>query len=368
MTIHPIDPSSFHHSTATLSNGKTFHWVDEMPSNYERNVTRTLILIHGFPALWYEWRWQIPAWVAKGWRVIAMDMIGYGLSDKPRDLQHYTPSSCAADVVALLDHLQLDRVTVVGHDWGAYIAWRMGIEHRNRLDALIPISVMYNPPAPTYYPVDQLARWYPGIFGYWQYFCSPEAEIEIQSNLSNLFDVYYRSLAERSSQPLRGTGEMRAGVTGRRVISTPADLMTAEEKSVYIEALEKFGIAAPLRYYKSHRERWDQEKEAEKVHSPYFSKSLPVLFIAPTGDQFASEPFLSRSKPFIPNLEIAPITSGHFVLLEKRHEISQIVGDWLDKLNGKIVEGGAGLPTFVPSTGVEAANQRETAILTPVQF
>ncbi|KAG8881168.1 hypothetical protein FRB98_004519 [Tulasnella sp. 332] len=298
-----------------------------------------------------------------------MDTIGCGESDKPEELIHYTPSSCAADVIALLDYLKLERICLVAHDWGAYIAWRVGIEHRNRVDALIPISVMYNPPASTYYPVDQLARWYPGIFGYWQYFCSPEAEHEIQANLSNLFDVYYRSLAERSSQPLRAPGEMRAGVTGQRVITSPADLMTKEEKSVYIQALEKYGIAAPLRYYKCHRERWDQEKAAEKDHSPYFSESLPVLFIAPTGDQFANEPFLSRSKPFIPNLEVAQITSGHFVLLEKRYEIAQIVGDWLDKLDGKLGRVDGVETACLPSTSyIETADQMEIGIMTPVQF
>lgn len=61
----------------------------------------------------------------------------YSSQDKPRSLRHYTPSSAAADVAALLDHLELKKVTVVGHDWGAYAAWRFGIEHRERLDALI---------------------------------------------------------------------------------------------------------------------------------------------------------------------------------------------------------------------------------------
>jgi len=329
--MDPLDPASFHHESATLKNGRRFHFVDQKPQDYTLNQTRTLILLHGFPALWYEWRWQIPSWVAKGWRVIAVDMVGYGLSDKPHSLEHYTPSACAKDTVALMDHLQLERATVIGHDWGAYAAWRMGIEHRERLDALIGISVIYNPPSTTYHHIDQLARWYPGMFGYWHYFCSPEAEKEIQANLSNLFDVYYRSLAGRKALPFRGLGEMRDTIMGRRKIWTPSDLMIQSEKDVYVKSLEKHGIAAPLRYYKANRERWDQEKEA--THSPYFSPELPILFIAPSGDQFASDDFIARSRPFIPSLEVVKITSGHFVLQEKKDEISQIVGDWLDKVD-----------------------------------
>src|ERR1700755_2792570 len=82
-----------------------------------------VVLLHGFPDSWKIWRHQVPALVAGGYRVIAPDLRGFGDSDKPADIDAYRVGKSVSDLVHVLDALEIERAHVVGHDWGAGIAW-----------------------------------------------------------------------------------------------------------------------------------------------------------------------------------------------------------------------------------------------------
>jgi pimeloyl-ACP methyl ester carboxylesterase len=118
-----------------------------------------VVLLHGFPDSSYLWRHQIPALVAAGHRVIAPDLRGFGASDKPQEAAAYRITTSAADVVAILDALQLERAHVVGHDWGAGLAWVVAGLHPARVDRLVALSVGHpNTQVPT---VEQREKaWY----------------------------------------------------------------------------------------------------------------------------------------------------------------------------------------------------------------
>lgn len=84
---------------------------------------RPVLLLHGFPDSSQVWRDQVPALLKSGMRVIAPDLRGFGESDKPEAVEEYAVSRSVADVLALLDGLGIERAHVVGHDWGAAVAW-----------------------------------------------------------------------------------------------------------------------------------------------------------------------------------------------------------------------------------------------------
>ena len=100
-----------------------------------------VLLLHGFPEFWYGWRRQIPALAAAGYRVIAPDQRGYNLSSKPLGRQSYDLDLLAADILALMDHLGHGRVYLVGHDWGAAVAWWLAIHHPQRIRKLAILNV-----------------------------------------------------------------------------------------------------------------------------------------------------------------------------------------------------------------------------------
>ncbi len=101
-----------------------------------------VLLLHGFPDTHDVWRNQIPALVAAGFRVIAPDLRGFGLTDIPSGgVRAYRIETLVADVVALLDVLGIQKVRLVGHDWGAAIGWMVAIRHPARIDRYVAISV-----------------------------------------------------------------------------------------------------------------------------------------------------------------------------------------------------------------------------------
>jgi pimeloyl-ACP methyl ester carboxylesterase len=100
-----------------------------------------VLLLHGFPDSSHVWRHQIPALVAGGFRVVAPDLRGFGDSDKPADVEAYAVPHLVADILAILDALALDRVRVVGHDWGAGLAWGMTAFAPQRVEKLVAMSV-----------------------------------------------------------------------------------------------------------------------------------------------------------------------------------------------------------------------------------
>jgi pimeloyl-ACP methyl ester carboxylesterase len=100
-----------------------------------------VLLLHGFPELSFAWRHQIPALVAAGFFVVAPDQRGYGTSDKPAGLRAYHLDELAADVVALIDHYGRSDAAVVGHDWGAAVAWWTALLHPARVNHLVAMNV-----------------------------------------------------------------------------------------------------------------------------------------------------------------------------------------------------------------------------------
>jgi pimeloyl-ACP methyl ester carboxylesterase len=102
-----------------------------------------VILLHGFPEFWYGWRHQIPYLAERGCRVIAPDQRGYNLSDKPRGVNAYRISELARDITGLIDTLGYERVTLIGHDWGAAVAWWVATQYPERLNKLVILNVPY---------------------------------------------------------------------------------------------------------------------------------------------------------------------------------------------------------------------------------
>ncbi len=100
-----------------------------------------VILLHGFPDSGRLWRNQVPALAASGFEAIVPDLRGYGRSDKPGEVADYSMHLLVQDVLAVLDDLGAPRAHVVGHDWGAAVAWALAANARDRVDHLVALSV-----------------------------------------------------------------------------------------------------------------------------------------------------------------------------------------------------------------------------------
>ncbi|PMB52571.1 alpha/beta hydrolase [Fischerella thermalis CCMEE 5201] len=100
-----------------------------------------VLLLHGWPDDSNLWRNQVSALVNAGYRVICPDLLGYGLSDQPQDIERYTIFALANDIISLLDSLGLDKVHLVAHDYGAVIGWEIATVYSTRLKSFVAMSV-----------------------------------------------------------------------------------------------------------------------------------------------------------------------------------------------------------------------------------
>jgi pimeloyl-ACP methyl ester carboxylesterase len=100
-----------------------------------------ILLLHGYPDSVHLWRDVAPALVKAGHQVIMYDQRGFGLSDAPEGKEHYTVDKIMADALAVLDALNIEKVHLVAHDWGAIIGWYLTLNHSDRFNSYTPISV-----------------------------------------------------------------------------------------------------------------------------------------------------------------------------------------------------------------------------------
>jgi pimeloyl-ACP methyl ester carboxylesterase len=99
------------------------------------------LLLHGFPEFWYGWRAQIPALTEAGYRLWIPDQRGYNRSDKPDRIADYAVDALARDAIGLIDAAERNRVVLIGHDWGAAVAWQVAMRAPERLKALVILNV-----------------------------------------------------------------------------------------------------------------------------------------------------------------------------------------------------------------------------------
>lgn len=122
---------------------------------------RLVLLLHGFPECWYSWRHQLSALGGERFHVVAPDLRGYNLSDKPARVEDYRMEKLVGDVLGLIDHFGAREAAIVGHDWGAAVAWAVAARHPERVWKLAALQV---PPLPVWFAnmtVKQaLSSWY----------------------------------------------------------------------------------------------------------------------------------------------------------------------------------------------------------------
>jgi pimeloyl-ACP methyl ester carboxylesterase len=121
---------------AVRANGIDLHLAEAGPPS-----GAPVVLLHGFPDSWELWRSQVAALAAAGYRVLAPDLRGFGRTTRPPAVEAYRSRTLVADVTGLLDAGDVERAAVVGHDWGAALAWRVAMFAADRVERLVAVSV-----------------------------------------------------------------------------------------------------------------------------------------------------------------------------------------------------------------------------------
>lgn len=181
-----------------------------------------VLLLHGWPDCHDVWQPQIPALVDRGYRVIAPDLRGCGESDRPADVAAYATATLVADVIGLLDALEVERAHVVGHDWGAGLAWVTAAVLPDRVDRLVCLGVGH-PAAFGRSDIDQLEKsWYMLLFQF-----EDIAEEWLSANDFHNWRAFTRHPdPDATVTRLRRPGHLTAGLNWYRANLGPGRLLT----------------------------------------------------------------------------------------------------------------------------------------------
>ncbi|KAI9068461.1 alpha/beta-hydrolase [Trametes sanguinea] len=335
--MDPANPASFNHRTELLSTGRRYHFVDQVPANYDPATTKTLVCIHGFPDLWYGWRYQIKPWVELGYRVVVPDMLGYGGTDKPQDEAEYTPRKICNDIAALMDLLQLQKAVIIGHDWGCFMVSRFALWHPNRLLSLIMMSVPFVPPSKTYASLEQMVEKVPN-WGYHLFFNDKRSSAEIESRLPKFFKLIFRD--KRKSDIRLENWTLKGGLP--RVLRSEdiqlegTGLLTQQEFDYYLSQFDR-SMHAPLNYYRTTLHRFKEEQDESILQAP--RPDLPVLLIIGKNDPTSNQAALDITRRLIPHIQIELLDgAGHWLMVERKEYINDIVPQFVRNAAAKDVQ------------------------------
>lgn len=217
-----------------------------------------MLFVHGWPELWYSWRHQM-AHFADRYTVAAMDVRGYGGTSKPTDIASYSLRELASDAAAVIDTLGDGPAIVVGHDWGAPIAWQTARLHPDLVRAVAGMSVPYTPVGPVSM-IERINATWTDKFFYIKYFQEPgvaEAELGADSARS-LRMVWYSASSEGRGAMI---AEKPADATMLQGLIDPdpfPEWSTPDDLAVYAEAFDDGGWYGPLNRYRAHQFDADQ--------------------------------------------------------------------------------------------------------------
>ncbi|KAI0638423.1 alpha/beta-hydrolase [Trametes polyzona] len=326
--MDPANPASFNHRTELLSTGRRYHFVDQLPANYDPATSKTLICIHGFPDFWYGWRYQIKPWVELGYRVVVPDKLGYGGTDKPEDPSEYTSRKVANDIAALMDLLQLPKAVIIGHDWGCFMASRFALWHPDRLLSLVLMSVPFVPPAKTYTPLEKIVERVPN-WGYHLFFEDRASSREIEKNLPRFFKLIYRN--KKTSDVQLENWTLKGGAA--RVLNSDivdrdgTGLLNQQEFDYYVSQFDG-RMNGPLNYYRTTLHRFNEEQDPSILQAP--RPDLPVLLIIGKEDPTSNQGALDITRKMIPHVQIELIDGvGHWLMVECKEHINETIPRFL---------------------------------------
>ncbi len=297
-----------------------------------------ILCVHGWPELWYSWRHQMTYFAARGYKVAAMDVRGYGGSSKPVEIEAYSLLELTADVAAVIDELGDGSAILFGHDWGAPIVWNTARLHPDKVGAVAGLSVPYLPVS-TDNTLDLWRQRYTANdkFFYQVYFADRPAEDDAElhaDSLKSIRTIYYSASGDgaknRFLDDKPASANMLDGLIDPDQFPTWA---SADDLQVYADAMHAGGWTGPLNRYRA------QPLDAQQIGPlPNPKITQPATFIGGALDmvrQFVEGLDLYDFAPFAcDDYRGTTIVdgAGHWVQQEAPDAVNQALASFVDNL------------------------------------
>ncbi|HEY6760859.1 MAG TPA: alpha/beta hydrolase [Baekduia sp.] len=276
-----------------------FAVVDGVRLHYvEAGAGPLVVLLHGFPEFWWSWRHQIPALVEAGYRVVAPDQRGYAQSDKPPSWRDYRTERLAADVAGLIAALGEERAFVVGHDWGAAVAWAVATLHPERVEKVAILNVPH-----------------------------PETMLRtLQRSPRQLLHSWYMFFFQIPWLP-----EWLMGRGGRRTLERAykdarPGAFSAEDLDRYVEALNGTeGFRGPINWYRA-----ALRQSPRKARALFRPIPAPVLVIWGEQDRFLMSSMADPDPRLVPDVRVVRLPdASHWVQHDEPERVNELLTSFL---------------------------------------
>lgn len=279
----------------TVDNGLKMHYVKA------GNGLKLLVMVHGFPEFWYGYEPLLRHFIDnEEFTVIAPDMRGYNLTDKPGEIRDYQVKNMVSDLEGLVKGLGYNKFTLVGHDWGGIVSWWFAMEHADLLDNFIII----NSPHPLVFaremrenPAQQAANTYTQMF----------REEGSESKISaNNFEILVTMMM---------TDGLKTGV------------FTEDHKKIYREAWARPGaLTGGLNWYRASSEY------GPGIDRSDFTVNVPTLVIWGMDDEFILSSNLNGLDQFVPDLTVKEVEgASHWIIHEKPALVFDYINEFIQK-------------------------------------
>ncbi|XP_059553510.1 bifunctional epoxide hydrolase 2-like isoform X1 [Myotis daubentonii] len=313
----PCHPNDVSHGYVPIKPGVHLHFV-------ELGSGPAVCLCHGFPESWFSWRYQIPALVQAGFRVLALDMKGYGDSSAPAEIEEYSLEMLCKDMVTFLDKLGILQAVFIGHDWGGMVVWSMALFYPERVRAVASLNTPFMPANPNVSLMEILKA--NPVFNYQLYFQEPGvAEAELEEDLYRTFKLFFRAHDETK------LNTSNVCEKGGLFVESPEDpslsrIVTEEDIRFYVQQFRKSGFRGPLNWYRNidRNWKWGCKGTGRKI-------LIPALMVTAEKDRVLVPEMSKHMEDWIPHLKRGHIKDcGHWTQIEKPAELNRILVQWLE--------------------------------------
>jgi pimeloyl-ACP methyl ester carboxylesterase len=281
-----------------------------------------VLMCHGWPEIWYSWRHQMVALAAVGFRAVAPDMRGFGRTSAPADAAAYTIFHNVGDMVALVDALGEKRALIVGHDWGAPVAWHAALMRPEVFPAVVAMSVPHRRRGPLP-PLDTLRKAGKSDY-YWIYFQEQAAEEEFARDaaftLRRLFHIGFGETPRDDKMSLYV--DRQKGFLGPAYEVPLPPWLTEADIAVFADEYRRSGFRGGLNWYRNIDRNWE-------LTAPWAGARImqPALFIAGTNDAVITGSMgkraLDEMDSVVPNVRKVLLDgAGHWIQQERPEDVN----------------------------------------------
>nr|CAD1817075.1 unnamed protein product [Ananas comosus var. bracteatus] len=312
------------HRTVEI-NGIAMHVAEK--GGEDAAATAAVLLLHGFPELWYSWRHQIVGLATRGYRAVAPDLRGYGCSAAPPSISSYSVFHAVGDLLGLLDALGLPQVFVVGHGWGALVAWNMCMFRPERVKALVNMSVAFSPRDPAVNPVQHFRN----LYGDSYYICRFQEPGKAEAEFAA---IGTRNILKRLFMTPKPSSLSEEGFGSTDNESSLPSWLSEDDFEYYASKFEETGFTGGLNYYRCLNLNWE-------LTAPWTGAKIqvPTKFIVgdldPTYHYPGIQDYLHNGgfKSDVPSLEEVVVLEGvgHFIQQERAQQVTDHIHNFIKK-------------------------------------